>query len=170
MTATAPTPTGPAGNVADSLFGDDARSRLGLQLHDEGWLLDLSDIAEVIPVPELSPVPLTKPWFAGIANIRGNLVGVVDLAAHLGGAPVAQDDKTRLVVIGEKHRINAALLFSRVIGLRQLENLVKQTDNGAAAPWIGECYRDSDQRVWRSLNMHALVTHPDFLAIELYSL
>jgi twitching motility protein PilI len=28
--------------------------------------------------------PLTQPWFLGLANIRGNLYSVVDLAGFLG--------------------------------------------------------------------------------------
>jgi twitching motility protein PilI len=30
--------------------------------------------------PQLTPVPLTRAWFAGIANIRGNLHAVTDFS------------------------------------------------------------------------------------------
>jgi len=147
-----------------------AHSRLGMQLGEEYWLLDLTDVAEVIPVPELLRVPLTKPWYAGVANIRGNLISVIDLAAFQGASPIVHDDKARLIVVGEKHRINSGLIFSRVIGLRQFERFDRATDSTPLPAWIEARYRDHDQQRWNALNMHGLVTHPDFLAVELHTL
>jgi hypothetical protein len=57
---------------------------LGIQAGSDYWLLDLADSGEIVPLTPLTKVPLTKPWFAGIANIRGNLYSVVDLSAFLG--------------------------------------------------------------------------------------
>jgi len=39
---------------------------------------------EVIPPPKLSRIPFTASWFLGMANIRGGLTPVVDLASVLG--------------------------------------------------------------------------------------
>jgi twitching motility protein PilI len=44
---------------------------LGVQAGPDYWLLDLADSGEIVPLTPLTEVPLTKPWFAGIANIRG---------------------------------------------------------------------------------------------------
>src|SRR5262245_23538951 len=113
-----------------------AHSRLGMQLGEEYWLLDLTDVAEVIPIPELLRVPLTKPWYAGVANIRGNLISVIDLAAFFGGTAVVHDDKARLVLVGEKHRINSGLIFSRVVGLRQFDRFEREADSAQLPAWI----------------------------------
>ena len=40
-------------------------SMLGLQVDDDAWLVDLRDAGEVIPVPPITPLPLTRPWFRG---------------------------------------------------------------------------------------------------------
>jgi hypothetical protein len=68
-------------------------------------------------------VPLTKPWFAGIANIRGNLYSVVDLSAFIGKEATPQNTSSRLLLIGTRHGSNAALLVTRMIGLRNVEAL-----------------------------------------------
>ena len=60
------------------------QSRLGVDCGGEQWLIRLSDAGEVIAVPHLATVPRTKPWYLGIANIRGNLYGVIDFAGFLG--------------------------------------------------------------------------------------
>jgi twitching motility protein PilI len=60
-------------------------SRLGVQAGNGNWLLKLDDAGEMLPLPEISGVPLTKPWYLGLANIRGVLSSVVDFAAFAGG-------------------------------------------------------------------------------------
>ena len=59
-------------------------SMLGVQVDDEAWLVDLREAGEVIPVPPITPLPLTRPWFKGLANIRGNLYSVVDFPEPVG--------------------------------------------------------------------------------------
>ena len=44
---------------------DAAGSRLGIEAGDELWLLDLADAGDVVTLPQLERVPLTRPWFAG---------------------------------------------------------------------------------------------------------
>ncbi|HQC81397.1 MAG TPA: chemotaxis protein CheW, partial [Accumulibacter sp.] len=73
--------------LADRLAGAGSRNAsglLGIQAGTEHWLLDLADSGEIVPLAPLTTVPLTKAWFAGIANIRGNLYSVVDWSAFLG--------------------------------------------------------------------------------------
>src|SRR5713101_5991401 len=53
-------------------------SRLGVQAGSRNWLLKLDDAGEMLPLPEISGVPLTKAWYLGLANIRGVLASVVD--------------------------------------------------------------------------------------------
>ena len=45
-------------------------SRLGLACGGDRWLMRLADAGEVVAMPDVVPVPLTKPWYLGIANIR----------------------------------------------------------------------------------------------------
>src|SRR4051812_42310477 len=85
--------------------GSRTASMLALQVGEEGWLVDLADAGEVIPVPPVTPVPLTRPWFKGMTNIRGNLFSVVDFPAFLGRSPVSVSEQSRLLLIGERFRM-----------------------------------------------------------------
>src|ERR1700694_2470074 len=60
------------------------QSRLGLACAGAQWLIRLADAGEVIAVPSVATVPLTKPWFLGVANIRGNLYSIIGFGAFLG--------------------------------------------------------------------------------------
>ena len=147
-----------------STAGGRISSKLGMQSGGESWLVDLADAGEVVPVPEISPVPLTRPWFKGVASIRGNLYSVVDFPAFLGGAAVTVGAQARLLLIGARFRMGSALLVDRSLGLRSLERLRLRAD-AVRSPWLRAEYDDVDGRVWKELDMAQLVRHPDFLVV-----
>ena len=81
---------------------DAASSKLSAAAGETNWVLPLAGAGEVLPVPELTPVPMTRSWFRGLANVRGNLFGIVDFASFLGSAPSPIRTSSRLLLIGEK--------------------------------------------------------------------
>src|SRR5271170_3961475 len=89
-------------------------TKLGIQVGDSAWLVDLTDVSEVLPVPAIIGVPLTRRWFKGVANIRGNLFSVVDLPGFLGDEPVVQAASSRLLLIHPRHIVNSALMVNRM--------------------------------------------------------
>jgi len=147
-----------------STEGGRIASKLGVQAGSESWLVDLSDAGEVVPVPAISPVPLTRSWFKGLASIRGNLYSVVDFPAFLGGAAVTVGDQARLLLIGSRFRMGSALLVDQSLGLRNPERLRLRT-GALGSPWLRAEYDDVDGRVWKELDMAQLVRHPDFLVV-----
>ena len=145
--------------------GSRVSSRLALQVGEEGWLVDLADASEVIPVPAVTPVPLTRAWFKGVANIRGNLYSVVDFPAFLGGAGAAVSEQARLLLIGERFRMGAALLVDRSLGLRNPSQLKAIEGRGAGLPWLKGEYADEEGRQWKELDVAQLVQQPEFLSV-----
>ena len=136
------------------------------------WLIDLADSGEVAPLPQLTPAPLTKPWFAGIANIRGVLYSVVDFSAWRGGAPTPCNAQSRLLLVGARHGINSALLVRRALGLRpQLQMRAVESTAGAPGgdtpPWLGGRFTDAQDVIWTQLRIPALLTDPNYLDIAL---
>jgi twitching motility protein PilI len=142
-----------------------AASMLAVQVGEDHWLVDLADAGEVMPVPPVTPVPLTRPWFKGMTNIRGNLYSVVDFPAFLGGAPAPITDQSRLLLIGERFRTGAALLIDRSLGLRNPSQLRKQPGGGAHKPWVKAEYTDQGGGRWKELDLAQLARHPEFLGV-----
>lgn len=142
-----------------------AASKLGVQIGKAGWLVELADAGEVIPVPPIASVPLTHTWFAGVANIRGNLYSVVDFAAFLGAAPAQPTEQSRLLLIHGKYRVSAALLVDRVLGMHGSERLQHKRDADKMAPWVKAEYTDSSGKAWHELDVPQLVQHADFLNV-----
>lgn len=144
--------------------GRRASSKLGLQVGAEAWLVDLTEAAEVVPVPPITPVPLARPWFRGVANIRGSLYGVADFSAFLGGAPVVASEQARLLLLSERFRMGCALLVERSLGLRNLEQLSPLAPASSRPPWVRAEYGDKEGARWTELNVAQLVQQPEFLA------
>ena len=142
-----------------------AAGLLGVQSGADYWLLSLSDSGEIIPLPPLTSVPLTKPWFVGVANIRGNLYSVTDLSAFQGKDATPQNTSSRLLLIGTRHGNNAALLVTRTLGLRNVDNFTPLTPDADAPPWANEAYADNEGRRWKLLNVAMLVADETFMDI-----
>ncbi|MGH8707316.1 MAG: chemotaxis protein CheW [Burkholderiales bacterium] len=142
-----------------------AASKLGLEVGGARWLVDLTDAGEVIPVPAITPVPLTRPWFRGVASIRGNLFSVVDIGAFLGGGAAPPGEQARLLLLSERFRMSSALLVDRSLGLRNPEQLQQRAATHPQAPWIKAEYDDELGDRWRELDVAQLVQDPEFLGV-----
>ena len=146
---------------------DSARSasKLGVQVGAQSWLIDLAEAGEVIPVPSITAVPLTRAWLRGVANVRGNLYSVVDFAAFLGAGVATASEQARLVLLGERFRSAAALLVDRSLGLRNPAQLRAREPAPGRQTWLRAEYDDDAGGQWRELDVADLVRHPEFLTV-----
>ena len=80
----------------------------------------IDEINELLAVPTLTPVPGTQPWLLGVANVRGNLVPVIDFARFLFGERTQHSDRTRLLVVRQGSN-NVALMVDEVFGQRTVD-------------------------------------------------
>lgn len=78
-----------------------ARNWLAVEVAGHGFLLPLEQAGEIFPLSATQSVPHSQPWFLGVANLRGQLNGVVDLAVFLGLAHPSSTPKCRFRVFGE---------------------------------------------------------------------
>jgi len=82
----------------------------------------LRDVKEILNFPSvLTRVPGTRSWLLGVANIRGNLLPVIDLQLYLGGERIVTGKRSRILVI-DQSGIRAGLLVGGVQGLRHFKD------------------------------------------------
>ncbi len=146
----------------EAAAADAPSARLDVQVGDELWLVRLEEAGEVIPVPPVAHVPLTRPWFRGLANIRGNLFSVIDLSAFQGREPTPPTPDSRLLLVAERYNTSAALLVTRMLGLRNLQQF-ETREAAADRAWERARFVDRDGQTWRELGMNELVYNDDFL-------
>jgi twitching motility protein PilI len=143
------------------------KSWLAVECGGRGFLFPLREAGEIFPFAPVLPVPHTHRWYLGVANLRGHLNGVVDLAAFLGvKTGEAARDQARLVGFNQTFDINCALLVERLAGLRSEAQLTAEADDDLQRPaFVGARYRDAEGRIWQELNLAELATHETFLRI-----
>jgi len=160
-----------AARLASKTAAQVESSRLGLAAAGQQWLIRLADTGEVVAMPPIAMVPLTKPWFLGLANIRGNLYSVVDFAGFLGRqvvAPHAAGGNSRLVLLGQRAGdLRAGIVVPRVMGLRNLAELAPAVPPPYAPAWYGQRWIDADGAAWQEIDLAGLARDPEFLQVGL---
>jgi twitching motility protein PilI len=149
-----------------------ASNRLGIQIGHRRLLVNLADAGEILAVPEITPVPLTKPWYRGLANVRGNLLSVVDLSLFAGGPATVIDKDSRVLAIAAELKFATGILVSRMLGLRSAADLTQVADEGAAvtgpdlfAPWLRSHLVDAQRGRWHELDLEALTRDERFIQV-----
>jgi len=143
-------------------------ARLGFESGGGYWLARLDNSGEVLQVPDIQRVPLTRNWFLGVSNIRGVLYGVTDFSAFLGQPLTVRGPENRLLLIGQPHGVNCALLVARLAGLRNVVEYEAESPADLRTGWSATAWRDKDARLWRELDTQQLLAQPEFLEIAVH--
>lgn len=138
-------------------------SFLGVEISGRNVLVDLLDISETLVVTDVEPVPLVKPWFLGMANVRGVLYAINDLGQLLDNRFTEISSNTRILLINESISSNVGILADRLIGLRNLETfkLLENMEEESVC-FKQERYEDEEKRTWHVLDCEKLISSRDF--------
>ncbi|HYU15492.1 MAG TPA: chemotaxis protein CheW [Candidatus Acidoferrum sp.] len=86
-------------------------------LRGQEYAADIASVVETLAVRPITHVFLTPAWLAGIMNLRGDVVAVLDLSQMLGMAPTILTDDSRIVLARHGGR-RAGLLVDGLAELR----------------------------------------------------
>lgn len=148
---------------------------LGVEVGTRACLLPLVQAGEILPWTPPHPVPYTQDWYHGVVNHRGDLLGLVDLAAFVAQqagepAPPPLADRlsqaTRLVGVHKALDVPVVLWVDRLAGLHgpaQFEHCEPPPPD--APPWQGQRLIDRQQRPWQEINLMGLCAMPAFLSV-----
>lgn len=128
--------------------------------HGDRWVVaPKDDVREVIPPPRYTRVPNAKPWVAGVANVRGSLLTLIDLGRLFGGeGGVPNSRTTRALVLNSDH-MPVGFLVDEVAGYRQFtvaeQSRPNLAEGDAMAPYVLGGFR-REGRAWQVLSLHKL--------------
>ena len=111
--------------------------------------LPLARIVRVLPLLELKQLPLTPDYVAGLMDLHGTPVPVIDLSRLAGLPAAAAQFDTRIVIVDYRAPGGATvhalgLLASQVRGIADIDT-EKLDDSGVAtAPFLGQVASDAD--------------------------
>ena len=140
-------------------------SGIGFRLGKLNLVAPLGEVAEIMTPLTLSKVPRTKAWVCGVANVRGNLMPIMDLQAYLHDRPASLNRRSRILVVNHKG-VCSGLVVDAVLGLRHFSEDQRCDD----LPSDDECIHEYmthgfkvDGEHWGVFSMHALAETPKFL-------
>lgn len=121
---------------------------LSFRIGNSEFVTPLSNVFEVLDPLPCTRVPRSKPWFDGIANVRGTLVPVMDFYAFLYNERKPITNDTRTIIFRLPNSV-AGLVVTAIGGLRHFfmdeqiskppENLEKQF-----SPYIKKSFQVKD--------------------------
>lgn len=157
---------GVALRIRDAALRKTVLSRLGFQVGEQNWLVALSDVSEVIPLPKIVSVPMTQGWYRGVANIRGKLYSIADFAAFQGQPSIGIAMERRVILVAERLIDGSGLVVSRMLGLHNPDLFTPvQLESEATRPWIKGAFRDAGGTTWYELDLAGLTRDAHFLEV-----
>jgi twitching motility protein PilI len=135
---------------------------IGYRVGSRLFVSSIDEINELLAVPVLTPVPGTQPWLLGVANVRGNLVPVIDFARFLFAERTQHSERTRLLIVRQGGG-SVALLVDEVFGQRTVDEQQRREAGRENDPRLARFVDDrvGDQQL-AVFSMNRLVRAPDF--------
>ncbi|HXH03754.1 MAG TPA: chemotaxis protein CheW [Candidatus Competibacteraceae bacterium] len=150
----------------DMLQVSERGGRLALRLGDWRLMFAMADVSEIIPLPRITRVPGVKPWFVGIANLRGTVISIADLQAFLMEKPTKLHPHGRVLIL-RAGEWDCGVLMDEVIGMRHFgeEQQLPSLDGVEAPlrPYITAAYQ-ADEQCWLAFDAPRLLRDAAFLA------
>jgi twitching motility protein PilI len=154
-----------AGNIPEASAGPEWVG-VAFRMGGETFLVAREETREVLGYPAaVTRIPGAKSWVKGLANVRGQLLPMLDLRQFLGSGATASGRNTRIVVVNHRE-IPAGLMVDEVLGFRRF---AEGEFNAEAPPTVIRCdsflagaFRRGGE-VWPVLSLKSLVESQSFL-------
>jgi twitching motility protein PilI len=139
---------------------------VAFRMGGETFLVAREETREVLGYPAVvTRIPGAKTWVKGLANVRGQLLPMLDLRQFLGSGPTTVGRNTRVVVVNHRE-IPAGLMVDEVLGFRRF---AEPEFNAEPPPTVIRCdsylagaFRRGGE-VWPVLSLKSLVESQSFL-------
>lgn len=137
---------------------------VGFRIGDFRLIASMVDIKEILNFPEVTSVPGVKSWVVGVANVRGNLLPIMDMKGFLLGQGIKQRKKARVIVIDYKG-INTGLVVDEVFGMRHFRVSDTTTEMPDVpediVPYIEKVYKQDDEH-WPVFSLNEMTQDERF--------
>ncbi len=138
---------------------------IGFRVGSRYLVSSIAEVNEILTFPQLTVVPGTRSWLLGVANVRGNLVPIVDLRNFVEAERSQLMDSSRVLII-RQHGGSVGLLVDEVLGQRNFSDEQRAEAEAEAdlryGRFVPERYQLGDV-LWGLFSMSSLVRTPEFL-------
>lgn len=109
---------------------------IGFRVGDHQFASGIDEVSEILmSPPPVTSVPATQPWLLGVANVRGNLMALVDLKQYLFKQRTHVTGRARVLVVRQAGG-NVGLLVDELLGQRNLTDADRVGAEGESDPGL----------------------------------
>ena len=142
-------------------------SGIGFRMGEHCFVAPMGEIAEILHEPRFTLLPGVKPWVKGVANLRGQLLPIIDLCSFFGLEPSPLRKQRRVMVLEYKD-VFVGLQVDEVLGMQhfdqtELDIQVQALPNLMLVPFIQG--RFAGQPEWWVFSPFVLAQAPQFWAV-----
>ena len=142
---------------------------VGFRIGDSKLIAAMSDVKEILDLPEYTLVPGVKSWIVGVANVRGSLLPIMDMKGYLLGDDIKQRNKGRVIVIDYKG-FNTGLVVEEIYGMRHFREgeATKEIPqvHEKITPYIERAFRQ-DEEHWPVFSFNEMTQDERFMHASL---
>lgn len=92
---------------------------LEFRLSDESYAVEMSYVAETLPLSDFTPLFCTPPYVLGITNLRGRIISIIDLRRFFELPAVGLSDLNRVIVVSDGS-MEFGVLADGIVGMRSV--------------------------------------------------
>jgi len=127
------------------------------------------EVVEILPMPQVTPVPGAQPWMLGVANVRGNLLPIVDLKQFLEGERTVLHEGQRVLIVRQPGG-DVAVTIDELYGQRSFVDEQRLGDDavseqaladGRYTHFVERAYRLGED-AWAIFSLQKLARTPEF--------
>lgn len=120
----------------DGTYGDQEsfvyKRIISFNLGDEFYGADIGDVAEIMEMAPIMPIPNVPQFILGLINLRGTIVPVVDLRARFGLGLKAWTPESRIIIMKEKNLLVGVVVDSMWESMKLAEEVFQPVPHGVA--------------------------------------
>ncbi|WP_086929591.1 chemotaxis protein CheW [Agarilytica rhodophyticola] len=129
------------------------------------FVVPMGQVSELMEVPATTRLPGVQSWVIGLANVRGRLLPLFDLARFVGGQ-ISTQKKSHRVLVLETESLYSGLVVDRAFGMQHFVADTYGRFDGelpeSLRQYIKGAYRDSGNEAWCVFDIEALSQDPNF--------
>lgn len=137
---------------------------LGFRIGAVNLITPLEQVSEILTEVQLTEIPGVKSWVKGIANVRGNLLPIIDLAGLITGNTGILSSRSRIIV-SHHMGMSVGLVVDEVLGLRSffVEDFAAKHAVGdeQIAQFVSGSYQQHGQQ-WPVIDFQEVIEYPAF--------
>ena len=140
-------------------------SGVTFSLGGDRMVCHIDRINEILPCPQATPVPGAKPWIVGLANVRGELLTLIDLGRFLTGVRTPITNSSR-VLAASLNRAPVGLLIDEVYGQRHFldsDAVPAELANDSPLRQVVSKRHSLGSDSWHELDLDLLFNSAEFL-------